>query len=268
MKSEKTVFRIRKTSNYVSISRFTLEDKRLTWEARGLHAFLLAKPDDWKTCIAHLIKCSPAGRDKTRRIINELITYNYIIKSEQRSQQGKYSSPQYIVYETPSDGFLDRSIQPNTPETEKPSPVNPSSGNPSPSIPPLLSIQTELNKQVNNKTTTTSSSRFLWSKKLTNQQKESITSLLNDIDQEIAQLLLDELAGQMEFIKNPVGYFRTLLQAHFLGEFIPSKALQIQASRKAALNNDLAVERSRQIAEEQLQLRMNKLLEKDNNSHE
>ena len=52
MKSEKTVFRIRKTSNYVSISRFTLEDKRLSWEARGLHAFLLAKPDDWKTCIA------------------------------------------------------------------------------------------------------------------------------------------------------------------------------------------------------------------------
>ncbi len=259
MKSEKTVFRIRKTSNYVSISRFTLEDKRLSWEARGLHAFLLAKPDDWKTCIAHLIKCSPAGRDKTRRIINELITHNYIIKSEYRSQQGQFTSPQYIVYETPHDGFLDNALKP---QTENPSTVKPPSDKPSPLNPPLLSKQTELNKQVTNKTTT---NNFIWPPKLTTEQQESMLLLLTEIDRGTAQLLLDELAGQIDNIKNPVGYFRTLLQAFLAGDFIPAKALQTQAKRKAKLQNQLAVERSQKAAEEQLLLQMNKLT---GNSHE
>ena len=255
MKSEKTVFRIRKTSNYVSISRFTLEDKRLSWEARGLHAFLLAKPDNWKTCIAHLIKCSPAGRDKTRRIINELMSFNYIIKSEQRSTEGQYSSPQYIVYETPHDGFLDGSIKLKTPETENPSTVNPLTGNPSTLIHPLLSIQTEPSIQVT-KNTTTTSQEFIWSSRLTRIHQESIIALLKGVDKEIAQLLLDELAGQINFIKNPVGYFRSLLEAYLQGGFVPAKALQIQASRKVAMNNDDSVERSRKFAEEQIQIKL------------
>ena len=253
MKSEKTVFRIRKTSNYVSISRFTLEDKRLSWEARGLHAFLLAKPDDWKTCIAHLIKCSPAGRDKTRRIINELITHNYIIKSEHRSHQGQFTSPQYIVYETPYDGFLDNAIKP---QTENPSTVKPSSGKPSPSDPPLLSKQKEQSIQVTKETTTTSN--FVWSPKLNIKHQESILTLLVEVEPETAQILLDELAGQIDFIKNPVGYFRTLLQSHFSGDFIPAKALQVQASRKAKQSNEKAVQKSLRAAEDQLQLQINK----------
>lgn len=239
----------RKTSNYVSISRFTLEDKRLSWEARGLHAFLLVKPDDWKTCIAHLIKCSPAGRDKTRRIINELITHNYIVKSEQRSQQGRFSSPQYIVYESPNDGYLDKL---NRPETENPSTVNPSTVNPSPSDPPLLSIQTEPKKQVT-KNTTTNSHEYIWSPKLCDEHKNSILSLLEEVDDSKAvQLLLDELAGQIENIKNPVSYFRTLLQSYLLGIFTPAKTLKVQASRKQKHQNESAVERSRKYHDEQL----------------
>jgi hypothetical protein len=264
MKSEKTVFRIRKTSNYVSISRFTLEDKRLSWEARGLHAFLLAKPDDWKTCIAHLIKCSPAGRDKTRRIINELIAHNYIVKSEQRSLQGRFSSPQYIVYETPHDGFLDQSNRRIQPETENPSTVNPSPGKPSPSDPPLLSIQTQQSKQITNKTTT--KEKYFWSEKLSAKHKESIFSLLHEIEQKPAQLLLDELTGQINNIKNPVAYFRTLLQSYLAGDFIPAKALQVEAEREARIRNERAIAQSQKIAEEKLQQQMNKIL--GEHSHE
>ena len=56
--------------------------------------------------------------------------------------------------------------------------------------------------------------------------------LLTEIDRGTAQLLLDELAGQIDNIKNPVGYFRTLLQAFLAGDFIPAKALQTQAREK------------------------------------
>ena len=77
--------------------------------------------------------------------------------------------------------------------------------------------------------------------------------MLSNVDnKEDIQLLLDELSGQIDNIKNPVGYFRTLLQSYLLGEFTPAKALQIQSSRKQKTENESALERSRQYHEEQL----------------
>jgi len=252
MDKQKTVFRIRKTSNYVSISRFTLEDKRLSWEARGLHAFLLAKPDDWKTCIAHLIKCSPAGRDKTRRVLKELIAHSYIVKTEQRSQHGHFSSPQYIVYESPCDTPFDTPIHP---KPENPSTVKPPSVKPSPLNPLLLNKQTKPSKQRTNKTTT---NRFIWPPKLNFKHQESIMSLMADIDLISAQLLLDELSGQIENIKNPVGYFRTLLKSHLAGNFIPAKAIKTQETRKTKHRNAQSMERLEQLSKERFQLQTQK----------
>jgi len=251
MDKQQTVFRVRKTSNYVSISRFTLEDKRLSWEARGLHAFLLAKPDDWQTCIAHLIKCSPAGRDKTRRVIKELITNSYIVKNEQRSQQGHFSSPQYIVYESPHCTF---SGNPSQPKTENPSMVKPPPARPSPPNHLLLNKQTELSKQRTNKTTTTND--FIWPSKINAKYRESIMSLIAGVDEASAQLLIDELSGKIDSIKNPIGYFRTLLKRLDAGEFIPSIALKTQEVREARDRNAQIIERSHQLAAEKFQLQI------------
>jgi hypothetical protein len=97
-----TVFRAQKDANhpYKSMCRATFEDGRLSWEARGMLGYLLVKPDDWRINVANLIKQSPGGRDRVYRILNELIEYNYIKRTEIR-REGKISGYEYAVYETP-----------------------------------------------------------------------------------------------------------------------------------------------------------------------
>jgi len=248
----KTIFRIEKVDNYTSIHRYSAEDKRLSWEARGVLIFLLVKPDDWQVCLAHLINSSPAGRDKVRRIIKELMAHNYIVVNKTRGEMGQFSAPEYVVYELPHDGYFDQLIQKvKRPRTGGRAMVEPALDKASPVNPLLLNKQTEPSKQRTNKTTTTNG--FIWSPKINAKYRESIMSLMAGVDEESAQLLLDELSGQIENIKNPVGYFRTLLKSQNAGEFIPSKAIQTQESRKARRINALAVERSHELAEEKFQ---------------
>ena len=259
MSKPKTIFRVKKTNNFFVLSRFVAQDERLSLEARGLLIFLLSMPDDWVVCIGHLVKISPAKRDKIRRILKELIEFNYIQKKEMRSEEGRYSNPEYVVYEFPCDGYFNHLLDNGCGNTASvnPSPVEPQGNNP-----PLQRKQLKQNIQVTNKTTTKD---FVWSPKLSSHHQESILSLVSVIDQKAAQLLLDELSGQLDNIKNPVGYFRTLLQAYQAGSFIAAKALQTQAMREARQKNDLVVEESRKYAEEQLQLQIEKLSRENSN---
>jgi len=39
---------------FVVIDRRVLEDERLTWAARGVLGYLLAKPDDWQAFLSHV----------------------------------------------------------------------------------------------------------------------------------------------------------------------------------------------------------------------
>ena len=127
---------------------------------------------------------------------------------------------------------------------------------PSPPKHPLLSKQIKPNKQVT-KNTTTNSQKYIWSPKLSHKHKKSILSLLEEVDNYRAvQLLLDELAGQIDNIKNPVGYFRTLLKSYLSGEFTPAKAIQIQSNRELKSENESAIERSMRYHEEQLNLKI------------
>ena len=259
MAANKTIYRINKTDNFVILNRHLLEDTKLSYEARGLLACMLAKPNDWVFYISYFIKNSPAGRDKVRRIFNELIKFGYIVKSEHRSGKGHFSSPQYTVYESP---LLSDSSAKIVPKPENPSTDNPSADTPSPLKPPLLSKHLKQIKQVT-KNTTTKSYNFIWSPKLSDEHRNSILTLLNEVDDHDAvQLLLDELSGQIGNIKNPVGYFRTLLQSYLLGDFIPAKAIQIQSSRKQKYQNDQSVEKSLKYHDEQLNLKIKRYLQK------
>lgn len=255
MAANKTIYRINKTDNFVILNRHLLEDSKLSYEARGLLACMLAKPNDWVFYISYFIKNSPAGRDKVRRIFNELIKFGYIVKSEHRSGKGHFSSPQYTVYESP---LLSDSSTKIVPKPENPSTDNPLAEKPSPLNPPLLSKHLKPIKQVT-KNTTTKSDKYIWSPKLSDEHRNSILSLLTEVDDNDAvQLLLDELSGQLENIKNPVGYFRTLLQSYHVGDFTPAKAIQIQSYRKRKNQNDLAVKRANKYHEVQLNLQIKK----------
>ncbi|WP_157376166.1 hypothetical protein [Burkholderia ubonensis] len=91
-------------------------DQRISWSAKGMLVFLLAKPDNWRVSVEALVNFTkpsarPTGRDGVYSIINELIDAGYMAK-----QKHANGSLDYMVYD-----------EPQTPEQEgaEPLPENP-----------------------------------------------------------------------------------------------------------------------------------------------
>lgn len=94
-------------------------DKRLSFEARGIMAYLLSKPDDWQTNTTDLINQSEAGRDKVYRILKELRTYGYLERRQEHSQRGQFEQQVIYIHEIP---IVPETVEPHTdlPETVEP----------------------------------------------------------------------------------------------------------------------------------------------------
>lgn len=92
------IFKAKVDSEYVQIPNETLQDKEITFEARGLLAMLLSMPPDWEVHKSWVISQSPAGRDKITAIFKELENAGYIRKEEGQRKYGKFSSDDYFVF--------------------------------------------------------------------------------------------------------------------------------------------------------------------------
>lgn len=136
-----TIRRAKKDADnpYKAMRRATFEDSRLSWEARGVLAYILVKPDNWKINVANLVNQAPGGRDRVYRIINELIDCGYVQRTEVRIS-GKIAGYDYIVFEEPHteemDTPCDFTEEPytenqytETPLTEKPYTAQPYTAN-------------------------------------------------------------------------------------------------------------------------------------------
>jgi hypothetical protein len=84
---------------YFSMNRNSAQDDRLSWEARGVLAYLLSKPDDWQVQIKDLQQ--HCGRDKVRSILNELQEFNYLEVEQVHDKLGKFARNQFRIHETP-----------------------------------------------------------------------------------------------------------------------------------------------------------------------
>jgi hypothetical protein len=58
-----TIIRARRRHRFVILDQRAVEDSRLSWVARGLLAYLLSRPDDWRVPINDLRKRGDLGRD-------------------------------------------------------------------------------------------------------------------------------------------------------------------------------------------------------------
>jgi len=92
-----------KDNPFVMINNLTLRDSSLTWEARGVIAYLLSKPDDWQVRMADLIRQGPGGRQRMQRILRELETAGYVERRRLRNGDGKFHW-ETIVHERPTIG--------------------------------------------------------------------------------------------------------------------------------------------------------------------
>lgn len=95
------IVRVRKDANYFAASNEPFNDKRLSWESRGLMGYLLSKPDHWQINMEDLLKQGPAGEHKLRRMMAELRKCGYMNRIRITMPGGVFD---WIteVYESPS----------------------------------------------------------------------------------------------------------------------------------------------------------------------
>ena len=85
---------------YFQYRRATAQDRKVSWAARGIMAYLLSRSDNWKLQPKDLQQKCGAGKVYT--LLNELIAAQYIVRFEARDNKTKrIDHYKYVVYEKP-----------------------------------------------------------------------------------------------------------------------------------------------------------------------
>jgi hypothetical protein len=91
---------------FVIIDKRALDDARLPWNAKGLHAHLLCRPDDWHVVFENLLKQAPDGRYALRAALNSLRKFGYARLERTRDARGRIRGSSWIIYECPITEML------------------------------------------------------------------------------------------------------------------------------------------------------------------
>ena len=116
----KTIIRNKAKSNYITVSRGILKDKRLSLRDRGLMITLLSFADDWDFSVRGMTSILSDGKASVQKSLQRLEELNYITRSQERDENGKYTGIVLVINEDPK----------TLPCTEIPSTVIPPTGKP------------------------------------------------------------------------------------------------------------------------------------------
>ncbi|WKV74132.1 helix-turn-helix domain-containing protein [Streptomyces sp. PCS3-D2] len=83
-----TILRRHLSSGYTVLPTATLEDARLSFRARGILAYLLAKPDTWKVAADRIAKAGKEGVEAVRTALRELKDAGYYRVVTERMTDG------------------------------------------------------------------------------------------------------------------------------------------------------------------------------------
>ena len=93
-------FTIEKTKNYTIMSNYHLQDKNLSYKAKGLLSFMLSLPEDWDYSINGLVAISKEGVKAIKNILQELQKYGYLVIKKKQNEIGQFEYD-YLIYECP-----------------------------------------------------------------------------------------------------------------------------------------------------------------------
>lgn len=120
----------KRESGYTIMDPFFLSDDRLSWKGKGVLAYLLSKPSNWRVYIADLVKRSRDGRDSVYAALKELEQAGYVERRQTRDESNRITGMETVIYERPIIDEPDPDI-PHTdipdvgkPHTEKPMQVS------------------------------------------------------------------------------------------------------------------------------------------------
>lgn len=90
-----------KQNPYVMLNKQALNDAELSWGARGLWAYLMQLPDNWKIQVSHLCKLylgKGGGERAIYSLLNELILHGYCERRQINTEKG-FSTVDYLISE-------------------------------------------------------------------------------------------------------------------------------------------------------------------------
>ena len=105
MSARATINKCRASACYSKISNGVLQDPRLSFQSRGLMAYMLSLPDQWTVCISHLYskEVGGGGRYSVEGSLKELRALGYISLEKVRSADGRIIEWRWTVYDDPSE---------------------------------------------------------------------------------------------------------------------------------------------------------------------
>ncbi|MFW5800117.1 MAG: DnaD domain protein [Spirochaetota bacterium] len=95
------IIRVKHNQDYVVMNKTGLADPDLSFKAKGILAFLLSKPDNWKCRRKHLAKVGPDGITAVRTGLKELREKGYLESKAIRDEEGKIKEWESIIREVP-----------------------------------------------------------------------------------------------------------------------------------------------------------------------
>ncbi|MBS9476222.1 helix-turn-helix domain-containing protein [Ancylobacter radicis] len=133
------IIRRRYNRNFTVLPNTVLDDDRLSAEAMGVLCYLRSRPADWNVELSHLSERFRIGRDKTQRVVAELVDAGWIKRERTRDPVTRaFNGIDYVVYDEPADtsDSVSEADQPSEPQPENPVVAHPAlKHHPQPALP-------------------------------------------------------------------------------------------------------------------------------------
>lgn len=85
-----TIYRTERRAGFAQIPNDALRDERLSFRARGLLAYMLSFPDDWRHRADDLSEKGKEGREAVRTALRELEAIGYRVKEKRQDELGQW----------------------------------------------------------------------------------------------------------------------------------------------------------------------------------
>ena len=103
-KYDMTVCRIKRSNNFTHVSNKIINNKDISWKAKGIMVYALSKPDGWHFNVEDIVA---HGTDRITAIysgLKELMKHGYVV-FEREKREGKYEKGIYQFYEDPIESM-------------------------------------------------------------------------------------------------------------------------------------------------------------------
>lgn len=96
------IFHSDKRGGFVMIDRKALEDPKISLKSKGLLAYLLSKPPDWRPQIADIVKHCTDGAAAVKSALQELKAAGYAALVKTNGSNGRIDGSRWSIFETPT----------------------------------------------------------------------------------------------------------------------------------------------------------------------